>query len=198
MGDEHDSWFGPLGVGIKQFASNTVQTVENAITSTVAGGRATSDFRIPEAPPPDPAPPPTFRIPEAPPPEPNQPAQPPAQPSNDGAQGVPIGPPRPPEPPSNADGGGGVTGNSGGAPFSMSGTTPPPQDDSTPRPVPPDDSLLEKFGTVVGGLVDGALEVVKEIPDLIPHGTLPGPVILAPIEKLLKQARGEQDPADGA
>jgi hypothetical protein len=221
MSEEQDGFMlNAFGVDLGQLAQNVKE--EGAALLSQAGGQATSDFRIPEAPPPEPDPSPQLRIPEAPPPEPDpspqlripealppEPspsAQLPEQPSNDGgggATGNSDGAPsslngNPPEQPSDDGSGGGLTGNSGGAPFSQSGTTPPPESSPSPTPVPPDDGLLEKFGTVVGGLVDGAFEIVKEIPDLIPHGTLPGPVIIAPIEKLLREARGEPDPEDGA
>jgi len=205
MSEEQDGFMlNAFGVDLGQLAQNVKE--EGAALLSQEGGQATSDFRIPEAPPPEPDPSPKLRIPEALPPEPSPPALPPEQPSNDGgggATGNSDGAPSslngtPPEQPSDDGSGGGLTGNSGGAPFSQSGTTPPPESSPSPTPVPPDDGLLEKFGTVVGGLVDGALEIVKEIPDLIPHGTLPGPVIIAPIEKLLREARGEPDPDDGA
>ena len=175
MGDEHDSWFKPFGFDVGKFASDTVETVKNAVAPVIGGGQLANDFRIPEAPPPEP----NKSV------EPNQSPKPPTQSV------------QPPEPPSDDSGGGGITGNSDGAPFSASGTTPPPVSSPSPRPVAPDDGLLEKFGTVVGGLVDGAIEIVKEIPDLIPHGTLPGPVILVPIKEL-KKAAGIPDPDDGA
>ena len=179
MSEEQDGFMlNAFGVDLGQLAQNVKD--EGAALLSQAGGQAASDFRIPEAPPPEPDPSPQLRIPEALPPEPSQPTQLPAQPSND-------------------DGGGGATGNSGGAPFSKSGTAPAPQSDSTPESPPPIDLegsvSLEQVKTVLGGLVDGALEIVKEI---APPSISPGPVIIAPIEKLLREARGEPDPDDGA
>jgi len=184
MSEEQDGFMlNAFGVDLGQLAQSFKE--EGGALLGQVGGQATSDFRIPEAPPPEPDPAPKLRIPEALPPEPNNP------------------PTLPPEQPSNDDGGGGATGNSGGAPFSKSGTAPTPQSDSTPESPPPIDLegsvSLEQVKTVLGGLVDGALEIVKEIaPHIDGPSISPGPVIIAPIEKLLREARGEPDPEDGA
>jgi hypothetical protein len=82
-----------------------------------------------------------------------------------------------------------MTGNSDGAPYSGSGTTPPSDSTSTPPPVQEPDKLHEDWEymkKVGAGLVDAGLEVVKEVYEAT------SPVILAPIKELKKEAGIEE------
>jgi len=214
MGDEHDSWLGPLGVDIGQFASTTVQTVENAIPSAVAGGQAASDFRIPEAAPDQDGPTQAAPSPPSAPPSDGGFTPAPGAQSKDSDQGGSSQPS--PSVPSHSPGldtddfkQGYQDGVSGG--------------DANPIPRDGDaltdyeegyakghhefltkkeeerqkglDELEDKAKTLLGGFVDGALEVAKEV---VSHGSpSPGPVILVPIKEL-KKAAGIPDPDDGA